>query len=73
IGMITGDIYQLLDDLGDISAGLWVVVEVGMMITLSRLGENEDGDLCTTHRLVKVTRDELQQFVWMEVAVELLG
>ena len=44
-----------------------------MMVTLARLGENEDVDLCTTHRLVKVTRDEMEQLEWMELAVDLLG
>jgi hypothetical protein len=33
------------------------VVEIGMMITLARLGEYEDGDLCTIPRKVKVIRD----------------
>jgi hypothetical protein len=68
-----GDVYQLLDDIGEIPAGLWVVVDVSMMIRLSRMGEDEDGNLCTTHRLVRVTRDEMEQFVWMKLAVELMG
>jgi hypothetical protein len=66
-----GDVHRLLDDLGDVPAGLWVVVEIGMMITLSRLGEDEDHELCTTCRTVKVTRDEMERFVWMELAVDL--
>jgi hypothetical protein len=70
--MKEGDVYQLLDDLGEVPAGLWVVVEIGMMITLSRLGEDEDGGLCTTCRTVKVTPDEMEQFVWMDLTVELL-
>jgi hypothetical protein len=30
-----GDVYQLLDELGEVPASLWVVFEVGMMITLA--------------------------------------
>ena len=55
--MNEGDVYQLIHELGEVSADLWVVPDLDMMVTLSRLGENEDGDLCTTWRGVKVTRD----------------
>jgi hypothetical protein len=68
-----GDIYLLREDLGEIPSGLWAVVEIGMMITLSRVGEDEDGDVCTTFRLVKVTRDEMERFEDMGLQVELLG
>lgn len=44
-----------------------------MMVTLSRLGEDEDGGLCTTCRLVKVTRNEMERFPEMKLQVELLG
>lgn len=40
--VIAGDVYQFLGDLGEIPAGLWVLVDVGMMITMSRMGENEE-------------------------------
>ena len=46
---------QLLD-LGDVPAGLWVVVEIGIIVTMSKLGENEDGDPCTIFQTVTVTR-----------------
>ncbi len=53
--------YRPLDDLGKVPAGLWVVVEIGLLVTLARLGEYEDGDLCTIYRKVKVTRDEMDR------------
>ena len=43
-------------------SGPWAVVEIGMMITLSRDGEDENGGLCTTCRLVKVAREEMERF-----------
>jgi hypothetical protein len=70
--MKPGNIYYLKEDLGEIPSGPWAVVEIGMMITLSRVGEDEDGGLCTTCRLVKVTRDEMERFEDMELQVELL-
>lgn len=71
--MNEGDIYLLQDDIGEIPAGMWAVVKIEMMITLSRVGEDEDGDVCTTCRLVKVTRDEMERFGDTGLHVELLG
>lgn len=68
--MTEGDVYQLLDNLGEIPAGLWAVVDIAMMITLSRLGEDEDGSLCTTHRRVKVTRDEMERLSRVDMSIE---
>ncbi len=70
--MTQGDIYQLKNDLGEIPSGVWAVVEIGMMVTLSRVGEDEDGSLCTTCRLVKVTRDEMERVEDMGLRVALL-
>jgi hypothetical protein len=69
--MTERDIYLLKEDLGEIPSGPWAVVDIGMMITLSRVGEDEDGGLCTTCRLVKVTRDEMERFEDMGLQVEL--
>jgi hypothetical protein len=71
--VVEGGIYLLKEDRGEIPGGMWAVVEIGMMVTLSRLGEDEDGGLCTTCRLVKVTRDEMERFEDMRLQVELLG
>ena len=60
-----GDVLRLPEDLGEIDAGLYAVSEVGWVVTLSRLGENEDGDISTTCRQVKVTYEELEVFVPM--------
>ena len=43
-----------------------------MMITLSRVGTNEDGDLCTTHRTVEVTRDKMERFTRVGISIEAL-
>lgn len=70
--MRPGDVYQLLDDIGEISAGLYAIVDVGMMVELSRLWKNEYGDYSPTGRNVKVTRQEMEQFVWLEETVDLM-
>lgn len=58
-----GDVLQLPDTLGELRAGYWVIVELAWMITLHRLGTNEDGEPCVTHREGKVTFEELSRFV----------
>ena len=55
-------IYELVDDLGLIRAGFYAVIEVGPTITLSRLGVNADGNLCTTHHLLNATWEEMEEF-----------
>ena len=71
--MTTGDIYFLPQSLGEIPPGFYAIIEVGMLVTLSHLRENEDGHMATMWRHVKVTWQEIEQFVWLEAAVELLG
>ena len=71
--MTTGDIYFLAQPLEEIPSGFYAIVEVGVLVTLSRLRENEDGHMSTTWRHVKVTWQEMEQFVWLEAAVELLN
>ncbi len=67
-----GDVLHLPEDLGEIDAGLYAVAEVGWMITLSRLGENEDGDLCMTCRQFKVTYEEFEAFEPMGLRLDSL-
>jgi hypothetical protein len=38
-------------------SGRWAIVEISVMVRLSRDGEDEDGDLCLTCRLGKVVLD----------------
>ena len=49
----------------DIPAGLWCVFAVrwGNIIDLHRIGADEDGHPCVTHRGVMVLLEEMQQFV----------
>ena len=68
-----GEVMRLPEDLGEIPAGLYVVMEVSWLITLSRLGENEDGDICTTARLFKITDDEFERLLPMHLRLALLG
>ena len=58
----SGDVLRLAVDLGEIPAGLYMVVQIGCLIELARCAENEDGDLASTHRLVKVTHHEIEHF-----------
>ena len=64
-----GDVLKLTYAIGEIQAGLWVVMEVGWMITLARCGENEDGDLCSLYTQVKVTHEEIRQFELMHLNI----
>lgn len=57
-----GEVVRLEEALGEVADGLWVITDLGFMATVNRLGEDEDGDLCTLHRQVKVTLVELEQF-----------
>lgn len=58
----SGDVLRLSVDLGEISVGLYMVRIVGFLIELARCAENEDGDLASTHRIVKVTHHEIERF-----------
>ncbi len=40
--MKEGEAYQLLDDMGAVHPDWGVVIEIGMLVTLSRLEEIED-------------------------------
>ncbi len=57
-----GDVLRLPVNLGEIPAGLYMVVQIGCLIELARCAENEDGDLASTHRVVKVTYHEIERF-----------
>jgi hypothetical protein len=57
-----GDVLRLPVDLGEIPAGLYMVTQIGYLIKLARCAENEDGDLASTHRIVKVTHNEIERF-----------
>src|SRR5579883_1101478 len=61
-----GDVLHLPENLGEIEGGHWVVTEIGYMVTLNRMGENEDRDPCIIHRQVKTTWAELAHFVRAE-------
>jgi len=71
--MNQGDIYLLKEDIGEIPYGMWAVMKIGMLITLSRVWEDEDRDDCTTCRLVKVTRDEMERFEDTGLQIDLLA
>lgn len=58
----SGDVLRLAVDIGEIPAGLYMVRTVGYLIELARCAENEDGDLASTHRIVKVTHHETERF-----------
>jgi hypothetical protein len=58
-----GEVFRLAKDMGEIPAGLYAVIEVGWLVTLCRVSQNEDGDYCTTARMCKVTYNELPRFV----------
>jgi len=68
--MTEGNIYLLKEDIGEIPSGVWAVVEIGMMITLSRVGADEDRNICTMHRLANVTREEVESFDDMRLTVK---
>ncbi len=57
-----GDVLRLPANIGEIPAGLYMVRIVGFLIELARCAENEDGDIASTHRIVKVTHHEIQRF-----------
>jgi hypothetical protein len=57
-----GEVFRLAKDMGDIPTRLYAVTEVGWLVTLCRVGQNEDGDYCTTGRTCKVTFDEFARF-----------
>jgi hypothetical protein len=57
-----GEVFRLAGNIGEIPAGLYAVVEVGWLVTFCRVGQNEDGDYCTTNRTCKVTFDEFARF-----------
>ena len=57
-----GDVLRLPVNLGEIPAGLYMVINIGFLIELARCAENEDGDLASTHRIVKVTHHEIERF-----------
>jgi len=67
-----GDVLYLPDSLGEIEPGFYAVVDVDWMVTLSRLAENEDGDLSMTCRQFKVTYDEFAIFVPTDLQLETL-
>jgi hypothetical protein len=62
----------LYDDLPSCSAGYYVLLSIGDICCLSKLGENEDGDLCTTHIRHHVSLPDLSLFEPMELTLELL-
>ena len=70
LDLTIGDVLRLDDDIGEISAGLYVAISLDLMVTLSRLGEDEDGNLCTTCRTHKVTWHEAAQFVPMQLTID---
>lgn len=67
-----GDTLRLDDSIGNletaafIAKGLFVVTKVEEggegTVTLSRLGTNEDGELCTTAQTVQITREQFPLF-----------
>lgn len=57
-----GDVLRLPAHLGEIPAGLYMVASIGFLIELARCADNEDGDLASTHRVVKVAHHEIERF-----------
>lgn len=69
--MTRGDVYRLSRRLGEIPAGLYVVTEISLMLTLAATWCNEDGMLSATARQIKVTWDEWEEnFIDIDVTIE---
>jgi hypothetical protein len=62
-----GDVVRLTQNIGEIGSGLWAVTDIGWLLTLTHVGANEDGDLCTLRHQVKITRDEAEQLVPLNI------
>jgi hypothetical protein len=65
----SGDVVRLDAPIGEIGAGLWVVTGRDWLLTLNRLGENEDGDPCTILPQVRMTLDEARQLIPMHLNI----
>jgi len=64
-----GDVVRLASPLGEIGAGLWVVTGIDWLLTLNRLGENEDGDACTILPQARLTLDEAEHLIPMHLNI----
>ena len=68
--LYVGDVLRLAEDIGDVRAGLWAVVEVGTSVRLARCMENEDGVLAMTHHTATITLRALERFEPMHQRLE---
>lgn len=59
--MTRGDVFRLPQPLGEIPAGLYVVIDIGLMLALAAAWINEDGMLSATARRIDVTWDEWEE------------
>lgn len=58
-----GEVLALDAPLPDMPVGHWVLLAIeGAEVYLSRMGENEDGDFCTTRTVVAVGLADLDRF-----------
>jgi hypothetical protein len=68
-----GEVLALEEELPLIHQGNWVLLSIeGDEAYLSRMGENEDGDFCTTRRVVAVGLTDLSHFQPTGLILDLL-